>query len=67
MGKPRELIFPEREGFQTSGIQIEYIKSRDVLYISGFYDSFVGIEGTEISFNDFCDKLGIKLVGRKSG
>ncbi len=60
MGKPKELILPECEGYQNSGIQIEYTKSRDTLYISGFY-GYLGIEGTEISFTDFCDKLGIDL------
>jgi hypothetical protein len=56
-----KLIFPQVEGYQTSGIQIEYIKSRDILNISGFYDNCVGIEGTEIPFTEFCDKLGISL------
>ena len=59
MGKPKELILPETIGYRSSGIQIEYIKSRDALYISGFYDNCAGIEGTEISFKDFCDRLGI--------
>ncbi len=61
MGKPKELIFPEVKGYQTSGIQIEYTNSRDVLYISGYYDNCVGIQGTEISFKNFCDRLGIDL------
>jgi len=57
--KPRLLEFPEDNQFRSSGIQIEYIKSRDVLRISGYYDHIVGIEGTEISFREFCDRLGI--------
>lgn len=61
MAKPKEIIFPEILNL-SSGIQIEYIKSRDVLYISGYYDHFVGIEGTEISFKDFCERLGINLT-----
>ncbi len=61
MSKSKEIILPERVGYQTSGIQIEYTKSHDVLYISGFYDSCVGIQGTEISVKDFCDRLGIDL------
>jgi hypothetical protein len=59
MGKPKEIIFPKDH--ESSGIQISYIKSRDVLYISGFYDHFVGIEGTEIKFTDFCYQLGINV------
>lgn len=65
MSKPKELILPECRNWQTSGIQIEYIKSRDVLYISGFYDSCVGIEGTEISVKDFCDRLGIDIKKKR--
>jgi len=61
----KEIILPERKGYQTSGIQIEYIKSRDVLYISGFYDNCVGIEGTEIKFKDFCDRLGIDIKRKR--
>ena len=59
--KSKQLIFPETKGYQSSGITIEYIKSRDVLYISGWFDAIVGIEGTEITFGAFCDKLGIDL------
>jgi len=58
--KPKEITLPE-VAYQSAGIQIAYIKSRDVLYVSGFYDHFVGIEGTEISIKDFCDRLGIDL------
>ncbi len=54
----KKIIIPEKE-YQTSGILIEYIKSRDVLYISGWYDNCAGIEGTEIKFKDFCERLGI--------
>ena len=66
--KPKGLILPE--GAESSGIQIEYVKSRDVLYISGWYDDcirgeIVGIEGTEISFSEFCDRLGIDLKRRR--
>lgn len=62
--KTKKLELPENVPYQSSGIGIEYIKSRDVLYISGYYDHFVGIEGTEISFKEFCDRLGIDL-GKK--
>lgn len=61
--QPKSIELPERKpnDFRTSGIQIEYIKSRDVLYISGYYDECVGIQETEITFKDFCDRLGINL------
>ncbi len=65
MAKPKELVLPENNGYQNSGIQVKYIKSRDMLYISGWYDSVVGIEGTEIRFKDFCQRLGIQIGVRR--
>jgi len=64
---PKSIEFPERKDseFYSSGIQIEYTKSRDVLYISGYYDGCVGIKGTEIKFKDFCARLGIDLNKRR--
>ena len=61
---PKELLITD-EDWRHSGIQIEYTKSRDVLYISGWYDSCVGIQGEEISFKEFCDKLGIDLKRKR--
>ncbi len=61
MSKSKEIILPEVKGYQSSGIQIEYIKNRDVLYISGYYDNCVGIQGTEINVKEFCNRLGINL------
>ena len=42
-----------------SGIQIEYTKSRKSLYICGWYDLFVGIEGTSLTLDQFFKLLGI--------
>lgn len=42
-----------------SGVEVAYVKSRGVLRIGGWYDSFVGIEGEEISLRDFLFQLGI--------
>jgi hypothetical protein len=64
-GTPKKLVFPEVTGYQSSGIEIEYIKSRDVLRISGFYDLIVGIESTEMSVKDFCERLGIRVAVRR--
>jgi hypothetical protein len=44
-----------------SGITIEYIKSKKLFYISGFYDSCVGIEGKYISLKEFIEYFGITL------
>ena len=55
MGKPKEITF----GDQFAGITITYTKSRDAYYVSGWYDSMVGIEGGEISRAEFERQLGI--------
>lgn len=56
-GEPKRIDF----GNESEGITIEYIKSRNVLVIRGHFDHFVGIKSTEISVDDFCEKLGIKI------
>ena len=48
-----------------SGITIEYVKSRDVFYISGWYDSFVGIEGGVLTRAEFEERLGIPATAPK--
>ena len=68
MGKPKELVLPPEDDYgpRGSGIAISYIKSHDVLYISGFYDGGCGgIQGTEISVKEFCEKLGIDLKRKR--
>ncbi len=68
MSNPKKIVLPKAESGQSlsSGIEIEYIKSRDVLYVSGFYDGgYGGIQGTEISITDFCSKLGVDLTKKR--
>ncbi len=43
----------------SNGVDITWTKSRQTLYISGWYDSFVGIQGEEFTLKDFFEKLGI--------
>jgi len=62
--KPKKINLPRDNEFMSSGIEIEYIKSRDTLIIGGFYDNIVGIESTEIKFADFCKELGIPNAKR---
>lgn len=38
-----------------------WTKTAQRLNINGWYDSFVGIEGDEMSLREFFDKLGITL------
>jgi hypothetical protein len=52
-----KLILPKNA--KHSGIQIEYTKSRKSLYICGWYDSFVGIDGTALTLEQFFKLLGI--------
>lgn len=54
---PTRINIPEDA--DRSGVSIEYTKSRRVLYISGWYDSVVGIEGKEYTLAEFFQKLGI--------
>lgn len=48
------------EEFHTSGIDITYTKSRNMLSIGGWYDGSVGIENAGISLGEFFRLLGIK-------
>lgn len=57
MGNPKRIEM----GDSDSGICIEYVASRKVFYIWGWYGHFVGIEGGEISLEEFYKKLGIKV------
>lgn len=62
MAQPKTISLPDPQiPHGSSGIEVEYIKSRDTLRIWGYFDHFVGIEGTEIPFKTFCDRLGIDL------
>lgn len=55
----RKIVLPPDA--QRSGIDVMYIQRRKTLRISGWYDSFVGIESTEITLKDFFEKLNITL------
>lgn len=46
--------------YDTNGITLRYIKTREELDFYGWYDHFVGIEGGSISFVEFCKLLGIE-------
>jgi len=57
MGKPRNITI----GGRYEGIAIEYVKSRKVIRISGWFDTWAGIPGAEIPLAEFCERLGITL------
>lgn len=56
---PKTLYIPENA--TQNGIDITFTPSQSKIDISGWYDSFVGIEGRSLSLRDFLDELGITL------
>ncbi len=56
---PKTLYLPEEDN-RRSGIDITWTPSSGVLDIGGWYDSFVGIQGTRLTLREFFDRLGIK-------
>jgi hypothetical protein len=44
---------------KNSGIEVIWTPSSQQLYVSGWYDSMVGIEGESMSLRKFFDRLGI--------
>lgn len=46
-------------GTDNSGISIVYYKSKRRLWITGWYDHYVGIEGASMSLGRFLRDLGI--------
>lgn len=54
---PKSLYFhPE---YSNSGIEVRWTPSAQRIDISGWYDSFVGIQGGSMNLKEFFDKLGI--------
>jgi len=53
------MRFPSIKAGDRSGIEVVYVKSRRLIRVSGWYDSFVGIDGFEKSLADFLTELGI--------
>ena len=46
-------------GNRSSGIEVAYVKSKRVIRLGGWYDSFVAIEGGEMPLGEFLRQLGI--------
>jgi len=61
MKRKREIF----AGDDNSGITVRYFPTNKLIDISGFYDSIVGIQGTEIPLKDFLQQLGITLADCK--
>lgn len=54
---PKSIYIPDKNA--REGIVITYTPSSNTLYISGWYDSCVGIEGHKYELNKFLSELGI--------
>lgn len=57
MAKPKVAYFPPNA--DRDGIDVCFTKSRNSIRIGGWYNSFVGVESTELPLKEFFDKLGI--------
>ena len=58
MGKPRRIDFTDA-AYPRSGVTIEYVRERDEFVVSGWYDTYVGIEPHTMSRAEFERQLGI--------
>ena len=54
---PVTIYIPQNA--KNSGISITYTKTKKELWISGWYDSMVGIEGQGFTLRGFFEELGI--------
>jgi hypothetical protein len=55
MAAKQEIVF----GGDVSGIRIGHTKSKRLLAVFGWYDTYVGIEGGQIALEQFLDTLGV--------
>lgn len=54
---PKIAFFPENA--TSSGIDITWTKTKQRIDVGGWYDSYVGIETTQLTLKEFFDRLGI--------
>ncbi len=71
MGVPKFLQFCYKHkqiGYKPrQGIEVKFIKSRRMIRLSGWYDTFVAMGGDEISLGGFLHGLGITLKDCERG
>jgi len=53
---PKQTILT---GNKRAGVEINFVKSTMTVYVSGHYDSYVGIQSEYFHLRDFFDQLGI--------
>jgi hypothetical protein len=56
---PKEFSMPPDAAESASGITMRWTPSAQRLDVFGWYDSFVGIEGYQMSLIQFFERLGI--------
>jgi hypothetical protein len=56
---PRRIFLPREGTLYSSGIDITWTPSAQRLDFSGWYDSFVGIEGDSFTLLEFFNAMGI--------
>lgn len=56
MKKKYEIIEGDR-----SGISIRHVRSKELICVHGWYDTFVGIEGFSMPLSEFLERLGVNL------
>ena len=61
---PKTLCIPRDAG--RSGISVTYTKSRNVISVSGYYDSCVGIDGESFALYEFFELLEIPAKNVRS-
>jgi len=53
------IINTDNRGY--SGIQIDYVKTRKTFFVSGWYNSCVGIQGREITLKELLEHFKITV------
>ena len=46
-------------GGKRDGIYIQFNRSKSMIHVCGWYDTYVGIEGESISLHEFIARIGI--------
>lgn len=59
MGNPKQVLLSPQDRYTSSGMAVDYVKSRRTLRFFGWYDTFVGIQGESFTLAEFFKQTGI--------